>query len=190
VRGQSFKAGERVRVVLLSAGTWARRVRANAAGSFTATFRDAVVDQCRGFIVRAFGALGSRAVKGGPVQGSAEAEKAWRERLRVLGLEPARKAVLVAIKGSEPELMVRLTLPADAARVVAFPDALYGAMAYAFERKRWQRADSAEVRAQSAPVLAPSESATVRLPVKRADSYRVLVPVEGKAAWGCSLSVP
>lgn len=61
VQGLSFKPAERV-VVVLSARSESRvRVRASASGSFTATFGDAPISRCERFVVRAFGALGSRA---------------------------------------------------------------------------------------------------------------------------------
>ena len=40
-----------------------------------------------------------------------------------------------------------------------------------------------DVRTEIAPILGPGESATVTLPVKESPSYRVLVPVAGKAVW-------
>jgi len=65
VKGQHFKARERVQLFLsVSGATVVRSVRAGAAGSFTADFDEVAVsaDRCSvGFSLRAIGAGGSRA---------------------------------------------------------------------------------------------------------------------------------
>jgi hypothetical protein len=63
VRGSGFDARERVRLRLrsLAAPTATRRVRANRAGSFTASFLAVAVDRCSAFSVTAVGRSGRRA---------------------------------------------------------------------------------------------------------------------------------
>lgn len=77
-----------------------------------------------------------------------------------------------------------IAVPATAQRTYTFGDGLYGADAYTFSGGKWLRVDTADIRTEIAPVLSPGQSATVKLPVKAADSYRVLVKTDGLAAWG------
>ena len=62
VRGTSFEARERVRVTATADGIVAVRVRASAAGVFTATFETLSPTRCDTVRVVAVGAQGSRAV--------------------------------------------------------------------------------------------------------------------------------
>lgn len=117
-----------------------------------------------------------------PPAPAADPEQAWRELLAESDLEPARDAVRVTVRGGAPELEV--TIASEAAGELTFADGLYGALAYAFDGEAWERVDTAEIRTQVAPLLGPGEEARLSLPVREADSYRVLVPVEGRAAWG------
>jgi hypothetical protein len=109
---------------------------------------------------------------------------AWDELLADSGLRPDRGLVRLAVRGGAPRLEVTVTSRAEAQ--LTFADALYGATAHAFTGERWVRVDTAEIRTQVAPLLDPGESATFQLPVREAASYRVLVPIEGKAAWADS----
>jgi hypothetical protein len=117
---------------------------------------------------------------------SASAEDEWRALLAARDLEPDRDVVEVSVEGEPPTLRVTIRVPETATGELFFADALYGAEAYTFRDGAWERVDTADVRAEVAPVLAPGEQATLELPVEEADSYRVLVPVAGKAAWGDS----
>ena len=117
---------------------------------------------------------------------SDEREKAWLSLVRSEGLEPAQAAAVVEVTGSEPTLRVTLTLPDDAGGSAFFRDGLYGARAFTYEGGEWRRVDTAEIRTQIAPELGPGESVEFGLPVKDAPSYRVLVPVRDRAAWGDS----
>ena len=74
-------------------------------------------------------------------------------------------------------------MPQDAPREYTFADGLYGAQAFAVVDGAWKRVDTADIRTEIAPLLSPGQSAELRLPVSDADGYRVLVPVEGFAAW-------
>jgi len=120
----------------------------------------------------------------GPDMAAGGPEAAWAELLARMTLQPDPGLVDVTVRGAAPELEVAVV--SHAQRALAFADALYGATAYTFAAERWKRVDTAVVRAQVAPLLGPGEKATFRLPVREADSYRVLVPVTGKAAWGDS----
>lgn len=113
-------------------------------------------------------------------------EAAWLDRLETMGLEPAQRFVTISVSGPGMKLDIILTLSPEAPAEVSFADGLYGATAYAFAGERWTRVDTAEIRTQIAPSLRQGESARFALPVAPADSYRVLVPVEGKASWGDS----
>ena len=115
-------------------------------------------------------------------------ETAWLALLRTWagGLKPARQAVTIVVGGSAPQLTVRLSLPRGTARAEHFPDGLYGAYAFAFDGRRWQRADTADLRATVAKVLHPGERVTIRLPVKKAAAYRILVQAPRGAAWADS----
>jgi hypothetical protein len=61
VRGLHFRPSERVRVTLEAQGSYVRRTRASAAGTFVVTFRGVDVDRCNGYLVSAVGARGSKA---------------------------------------------------------------------------------------------------------------------------------
>jgi hypothetical protein len=60
VRGNSFKAREKVRVVARVQGRYVKTVRASAIGVFTVSF-PVSVQACTGYIVRATGSEGSYA---------------------------------------------------------------------------------------------------------------------------------
>jgi hypothetical protein len=60
VRGQSFRDGERVRVVLFAGGKASQVVRASLSGAFVVRF-DRTVSRCVSFSLQAFGSQGSRA---------------------------------------------------------------------------------------------------------------------------------
>lgn len=62
VRGEHFRAGERVRVVLVYEQTLVRRAEAGRAGSFTVSFGQPGIGRCEAFFVRAKGSQGSRAI--------------------------------------------------------------------------------------------------------------------------------
>ena len=81
------------------------------------------------------------------------------------------------------DLALTITVPQDAPGEYTFADGLYGAQAFAVVDGSWKRVDTADIRTEIAPLLSPGQSAELRLPVSDADGYRVLVPVEGFAAW-------
>ena len=63
VRGEHFKAHEKVTVTLSAKGRWTRVVQATATGAFTARFAAATVDtSCPVYFVRATGSKGSAAI--------------------------------------------------------------------------------------------------------------------------------
>jgi hypothetical protein len=63
VRGVGFAPKERVRVVATTAGSSvARSTTAGALGGFTLTLPTFMVESCSGFMLRAFGATGDRAI--------------------------------------------------------------------------------------------------------------------------------
>lgn len=134
-----------------------------------------------GLVLAACG--GDRVNEGG---GAVDAEAAWLDLVAEQGLAPNQRAVLVEVAGEAPTLTVTITVPTDAPGTVAFADGLFGATAWSFSGEVWERVDTAEIRTEIAPLLEPGASATVELPVKEADSYRVLVPAGGQAAWGDS----
>lgn len=111
-------------------------------------------------------------------------EAAWDDLLAEMGLTHQPELLKVRIEGGAPELEVSLLSLAN--EELTFSDGLYGATAYTFTGERWERVDTAEIRTTIAPLLAPGEEATFRLPVKEADFYRVLFPAQGRAAWGDS----
>ena len=117
---------------------------------------------------------------GAPTAGG---EEAWVALLSEQGLVPDQGRVEIAFTVEEGELEITITVPADAPGELAFGDGLYGATAYSFLDGAWERVDTADIRTEIAPLLKPGESASLRLPVEEADSYRVLVPVEGSGAW-------
>lgn len=116
----------------------------------------------------------------------AGAEAAWLELVRGIGLEPAQGFVEIAVSRGPGELDVVLVLSDEAPEEVFFADGLYGAVAYTFVGASWERVDTAEIRTQVAPLLHKGEKAQVTLPVEPAETYRVLVPAEGKASWADS----
>lgn len=120
---------------------------------------------------------------GGAGPPNAGAENAWLALLAEQGLTPDRGRVEITFSQENGELAITITVPASAPEELTFGDGLYGATAYTFAEGAWKRVDTAEIRTEIAPILQPGESATVRLPVEKADSYRVLVPVGGAAAW-------
>ncbi|HYX88448.1 MAG TPA: hypothetical protein VE753_03675 [Gaiellaceae bacterium] len=61
VRGTGFKSHERVLLVAAIGRRYVRTIRASAAGSFTAVFREVNLGRCQGFAVHAIGSRGSRA---------------------------------------------------------------------------------------------------------------------------------
>ena len=61
VRGVGFVPRERVRVVATVDGTTTRWSRAGSNGTFVVRFSGVTIPTCTGFVVRAFGAAGSRA---------------------------------------------------------------------------------------------------------------------------------
>jgi hypothetical protein len=115
-----------------------------------------------------------------PVAGG---EEAWLSLLVEQGLMPDEGRVEIAFTEHDGELAITITVPPGAPGELTFGDGLYGATAYTFVDGSWKRVDTAEIRTEIAPILKPGESASLRLPVEEADSYRVLVPVDGVGAW-------
>lgn len=115
-----------------------------------------------------------------------DAEAAWLDLVQGLDLEPAPGFVEIGVSADEGRLDLVLRLSAEAPAEVFFADGLYGATAYTYSEGTWRRVDTAEVRTQVAPILRAGEEARVALPVAPAETYRVLVPVEGKASWADS----
>jgi hypothetical protein len=64
VRGGGFRAGEQVlvRATVAHASGVERTVRASRGGGFVLRFPTVVLPRCRGYVVRATGSLGTRAV--------------------------------------------------------------------------------------------------------------------------------
>ena len=119
-----------------------------------------------------------------PAATGPDPEESWLELVRGMNLQPARGAVAVGVRGGPPELRVRIEVPASVSGQIAFADGLYGATAYTFADGRWLRVDTADVRTQVAPLLSAGKGADLRLPVRAAESYRALVPVRQRGAWG------
>jgi hypothetical protein len=115
--------------------------------------------------------------------GDGETDDAWAAVLSAHGLSGEEREVEISGSLEGSELVLTIEVDDDAPGEVQFVDGLYGAEAYALVDGAWTRVDTADARPLSAPVLAPGESAEVRLPVEEADSYRVLVPVGDAAAW-------
>jgi hypothetical protein len=61
VRGQNFKAGEVVKIVLITNEQRSLRLSASEEGAFTANFGEVKIPSCTGFVVWALGVRGSRA---------------------------------------------------------------------------------------------------------------------------------
>jgi hypothetical protein len=61
IRGLRFVPKERVRVMVLEAGSATKRVRADKRGTFVASFNETSVDRCSALSVLAVGSRGSRA---------------------------------------------------------------------------------------------------------------------------------
>jgi hypothetical protein len=115
-----------------------------------------------------------------------DAEAAWLDLVQAMDLEPAPGFVEIAVSAGSRRLDLVLALSAEAPAEVFFADGLYGATAYTHSDGRWRRVDTADIRTQVAPILKAGDEAQVTLPVEPAESYRVLVPVEGKATWADS----
>jgi hypothetical protein len=114
---------------------------------------------------------------------AAPGEDAWLALLDELGFVPDEHKVQITGVREGDELALRLTVPADAPGDYEFGDGLYGAQAYAYGDGGWSRVDTADIRTMIAALVKPGASVDVRLPVRDADSYRVVVPVGGAAAW-------
>lgn len=116
-------------------------------------------------------------------------ESAWTAMLAGLDLEPNQSIVQIDGSRDGSDLALTITVPQDAPGEYTFADGLYGAQAFAVVDGSWKRVDTADIRTEIAPLLSPGQSAELRLPVSDADGlthccgYRVLVPVEGFAAW-------
>lgn len=110
-------------------------------------------------------------------------ESDWLSVLTGLGLEADQFKVVIEGSRDGSELVLTITVPEDAPSEYTFGDGLYGAQAFSLAEGTWERVDTADIRTQIAPLLAPGERAELRLPVREADLYRVLVPVESFAAW-------
>jgi hypothetical protein len=120
---------------------------------------------------------------------TSDRESAWLALLRTWagGVKPAQKVVTIAVSGSSPRLTVRLSLPPSAAGPQHFGDSLYGAYAFTYSGGRWRRVDTADFRATVATTLRPGGHVTIRLPVAKAATYRILVQSASKrAAWADS----
>lgn len=129
---------------------------------------------------------GTAPANGGPGAGELERpldEGPWFALVSGLRLEPDAGKVAISGRVGDGELLLTIAVPQDAPSELAFADGLYGAQAFAYRDGSWERVDTADLRTMIAPLLRPGESAEVRLPVEESRSYRVLVPVEGFAAW-------
>jgi hypothetical protein len=134
-------------------------------------------------VVACGGDGGSQAPLAEEPSGSAS-DDAWVALLQERGFETEEREVEISGSVEGSELVLQIEVDDDAPGEVQFVDGLYGAEAYAYADGAWARVDTADARPLSAPILAPGESAEVRLPVEEADSYRVLVPVsQTSAAW-------
>jgi hypothetical protein len=120
-----------------------------------------------------------------PDEPPAALEEAWLVLLGERELEPDEFRVQIEGSREGSELVITITVPDDAAQEYTFSDGLYGAEAWAPSNGGWSRIDTADIRTEIAPLLAPGESAEVRLPVRSFEGGppRILVPVEGFAAW-------
>ena len=116
----------------------------------------------------------------------ADAEAAWLDLVQSMDLVPAPGFVEIVVSAGSGRLDLVLALSAEAPAEAFFADGLYGATAYTYAGEAWRRVDTADVRTQVAPILRAGEEARLTLPVEPAESYRVLVPVEGKASWADS----
>jgi len=121
--------------------------------------------------------------EGGPSGGEGDSDDAWAAVLAARDLSGEEREVEISGSLEGSELVLTIEVDDDAPGEVQFADGLYGAEAYTRVDGEWTRVDTADARPESAPVLAPGESAEVRLPVEEADSYHVLVPVGDAAAW-------
>jgi hypothetical protein len=61
VRGRHFRPGERVKIVVQAKGRFEAQQAAGPDGSFAAVIPEVKFDECRGYVVKAEGSLGSRA---------------------------------------------------------------------------------------------------------------------------------
>jgi hypothetical protein len=116
--------------------------------------------------------------------GDTEREDAWLALMAERELEPDNERVAVEATREGAEVAVRITVADDAPAPLTFSDGLYGAEGWAYRDGSWARVDTADIRTLNAPILQPGESADLRLPIEDvAEDVRVLVPVEGTAAW-------
>ena len=114
----------------------------------------------------------------------ASPDQAWATLIENAGLVADGELLDVRLARAGDELAVMLERSDAGPARLLFADALYGARAYTYGDGRWSRVDTAEARAELAPMLGRGERATFHLPVEQARSYRVLIPVAGKAIWG------
>jgi hypothetical protein len=112
-------------------------------------------------------------------------EDAWLDLLAELGVEPDQSRVDIEGSREGSELVVTITVPDTAANALTFGDGLYGAQAWGASHGVWTRVDTADIRTEIAPLLEPGQTAHVTLPLRDFEGgcCRVLVPVEGFAAW-------
>ena len=116
--------------------------------------------------------------------GGTEREDAWLALLAERQLQPDNERVVVEATREGAEVAVRITVRDDAPAPLTFGDGLYGTEGWAYRDSSWARVDTADIRTLNAPILQPGESAELRLPIEDvAEDVRVLVPVEGTAAW-------
>jgi hypothetical protein len=112
-------------------------------------------------------------------------EDAWLDLLASLELEPEQFKVDIEGTREGSELVLTITVPQDAPHELTFGDGLYGAQAWGASHGGWTRVDTADIRTEIAPLLEPGQTADVTLPLRDFEGgcCRVLVPVEGVAAW-------
>jgi hypothetical protein len=137
-----------------------------------------------GLLLTACGGTDPGAEPGGATP-AAEQEDAWLALLAQRGLEPDNERVAVEATREGAEVAVRITVADDVPAELTFGDGLYGTEGWAYTGRVWTRVDTADIRTLNAPIMQPGETAEVRLPIEDGDAgVRVLVPVEGTAAWG------
>jgi hypothetical protein len=112
-------------------------------------------------------------------------EDAWLDLLTSLELEADQLKVDIEGSREGSELVLTITVPENATHAFTFGDGLYGAQAWGASHGGWTRVDTADVRTEIAPLLEPGQTANVTLPLRDFEGgcCRVLVPVEGFAAW-------
>ena len=111
-------------------------------------------------------------------------ESAWTATLAELDLEPNQSIVQIDGSRDGSDLALTITVPQDAPGEYTFADGLYGAQAFAVvdgcvEARRHGRHPH---RDRAAAVARPERGASPA-GFRRRRRYRVLVPVEGFAAW-------